>query len=150
WTMASFEYSGSTHNFSGSYSTLSTETYLNNRHAGKFRREYETLTPKHGTRTPQNFPLLRYSDVLLMFAEADYETVHLGHAGSNGMPSDSAKNLLMEVRKRPFNVGGIKSFGYFERGSGYTSPPTVSLDPTTYPSTSRANITATLDNNGAV
>ena len=44
-----------------------------NRNCGKFRREYEILTPKHRSYTPTNFPLLRYSDVLLMFAEADNE-----------------------------------------------------------------------------
>src|SRR5690606_6953562 len=71
WTIASFVYSGANHDFSTSYTTSTTQTYLNNRHAGKFRREYETLLPKHRTRTPQNFPLLRYSDVLLMAAEAD-------------------------------------------------------------------------------
>lgn len=38
--------------------------------AGKFRREYEILLPRANDATPTNFPLLRYSDVLLMFAEA--------------------------------------------------------------------------------
>ena len=40
------------------------------RFSGKFRREYETLTPKSQTYTATNLPLLRYSDVLLMYAEA--------------------------------------------------------------------------------
>ncbi|MFD1632101.1 RagB/SusD family nutrient uptake outer membrane protein [Pseudopedobacter beijingensis] len=40
------------------------------RHCGKFRREYEVVLPKLQSQTPQNFPLLRYSDVLLMYAEA--------------------------------------------------------------------------------
>lgn len=40
------------------------------RHCGKFRREHETVLPKLQSQTPQNFPLLRYSDVLLMYAEA--------------------------------------------------------------------------------
>src|SRR5690606_36228818 len=118
------------------------------RYAGKFRREYETLLPKHRTRTPQNFPLLRYADVLLMYAEADYETVHNGL--SNGEPSQEARDALMQVRMRSFNVGGIRNFGYFERGSGYTSPPTVYIADDAYPSTSRAAVTATLDSKGAV
>ena len=40
------------------------------RFCGKFRRENETILPKLSDQTPQNFPLLRYSDVLLMYAEA--------------------------------------------------------------------------------
>lgn len=40
------------------------------RFCGKFRREYELITPKSTTHTSTNFPLLRYSDVLLMYAEA--------------------------------------------------------------------------------
>ncbi len=43
------------------------------RHIGKWRRVNETSTPKDQIATPQNFPLLRYSDVLLMFAEAENE-----------------------------------------------------------------------------
>lgn len=149
WTIASFVYSGANHDFSTSYTTSTTQTYLNNRHAGKFRREYETLLPKHRTRTPQNFPLLRYSDVLLMFAEADYETVHLGNEGSNGVPSDSAKNLLMEVKLRSFNMGGIKTsggFGINAGGSGYLSPPIITLP---NPTGTEAEITATVTN-GAI
>ncbi|WP_113663313.1 RagB/SusD family nutrient uptake outer membrane protein [Pedobacter nanyangensis] len=40
------------------------------RFCGKYRREYEKVQPKTNTQTPINFPLLRYSDVLLMYAEA--------------------------------------------------------------------------------
>src|SRR5690606_40949720 len=38
----------------------------------KWRREYETFLPKADTRTtPENVPILRYTDVLLMYAEAE-------------------------------------------------------------------------------
>lgn len=40
------------------------------RYCGKYRRDEEILKPKSTTGTPTNFPLLRYSDVLLMYAEA--------------------------------------------------------------------------------
>lgn len=40
------------------------------RACGKFRRENELVLPKTNTQTPQNFPILRYADVLLMYAEA--------------------------------------------------------------------------------
>lgn len=62
------------------------------RDCGKYRREYETLTPKSQTRTPMNFPLLRYSDVLLMYAEAVNE--------QNGAPTTEAYLAINQVRRR--------------------------------------------------
>ncbi|MDX9748851.1 MAG: RagB/SusD family nutrient uptake outer membrane protein [Paludibacter sp.] len=41
--------------------------------AAKYRREHEVAGPKNKNYTPINFPILRYSDVLLMIAEADNE-----------------------------------------------------------------------------
>ena len=43
--------------------------------AGKFRREYELSDTKDKDYTPINFPVLRYSDVLLMLAEAENESL---------------------------------------------------------------------------
>ncbi|WP_101690866.1 RagB/SusD family nutrient uptake outer membrane protein [Dysgonomonas massiliensis] len=43
------------------------------RSAAKYRREHEKVTPKNKNYTPINFPILRYSDVLLMYAEAENE-----------------------------------------------------------------------------
>lgn len=43
------------------------------RSAAKYRREYEIVTPKNKNYTPINFPILRYSDVLLMLAETENE-----------------------------------------------------------------------------
>jgi hypothetical protein len=63
------------------------------RSAGKWRREYETFKPKIADATPINFPMLRYSDVLLMFAEADN---HL-----NG-PTPEAYEAVNQVRRRGF------------------------------------------------
>ncbi|MDE6623601.1 MAG: RagB/SusD family nutrient uptake outer membrane protein [Alistipes sp.] len=40
------------------------------RFCGKFRREYELIAPKSTSYTATNFPVLRYSDVLLMYAES--------------------------------------------------------------------------------
>ena len=68
-----------------------TTAQIYNRNVGKFRRAYEKLKPKNRNYTPQNFPLLRYADVLLMFAEAENEV--------NG-PSSLAKLALKEVRLR--------------------------------------------------
>lgn len=64
--------------------------------AGKWRREYETYTPKDKNYTPQNFPMLRYSDVLLMFAEADNEV--------NNGPTQEAYDAINLVRKRAYGL----------------------------------------------
>lgn len=60
---------------------------------GKWRREYETVTPKHGNNTPQNFAVIRYSDVLLMLAEAENH-VH--------GPTQVAYDALNQVRRRAY------------------------------------------------
>lgn len=58
----------------------------------KFRREYEPATKRNKNLTSINFPILRYSDVLLMVAEAENEY--------QGYPTDLAKRCLKEVRDR--------------------------------------------------
>ncbi len=57
----------------------------------KYRREIEVVLPKSKNNTPINFPILRYSDVLLMIAEAENEL--------NG-PTLLAYNCINEVRNR--------------------------------------------------
>ena len=59
--------------------------------AAKFRREYEPATKKNKNNTSINFPIMRYSDVLLMLAEAENEV--------NG-PTDKALRNINEVRER--------------------------------------------------
>lgn len=71
-------------------------TQIFNRNCGKFRRAYEILEPKHRSRTPQNFPIVRYSDVLLMFAEAENEI--------NGHPTSEALEAANKVRRRGYGV----------------------------------------------
>lgn len=54
---------------------------VENRFSAKFRRNYEVVLPRHQNYTPINFPLLRYADVLLMYAEAKNELNDLNEAG---------------------------------------------------------------------
>lgn len=71
-----------------------------NRNCGKWRREtiYEPVSSVAKAQFTQiNFPILRYSDVLLMFAEADLE--------NSGNISQEAYNAVKEVRDR----AGIKT-----------------------------------------
>lgn len=62
---------------------------------GKWRREYEMVKPLNTEYGPTNFPVIRYADVLLMFAEADNEI--------NG-PTSQAYDALNRVRRRGFGL----------------------------------------------
>lgn len=93
WAIAPYAYVYATVNNAVTVtdSTAWTSSQIYNRNCGKFRRAYEKLKPKNKNYTPQNFPLLRYADVLLMLAEAENEV--------NG-PTAIAKQALQEVRSR--------------------------------------------------
>lgn len=69
------------------------------RYCGKFRREYETISPKSTSATPINYPLLRYSDVLLMYAEAVNQK-----ATKTTNEIDSAYWAINQVRRRAFGL----------------------------------------------
>jgi hypothetical protein len=108
-----------------SYTAAGTKTYYDqtvtgySRGIGKWRREEEVYMPKSNQSTPQNFALLRYSDVLLMFAEAENEL--------NTSPSQAAIDAVNLVRKRAWSTG-IKTITLTSGGSGYTTAPTVTFN----------------------
>lgn len=83
----------------------------------KWRREYETLLPKSATRTPQNVPVLRYTDVLLMYAEAE---------NAISGPTPEIIGIINSVRQRSWS-SGVNSIQVTSPGSGYTSAPTVTF-----------------------
>lgn len=85
---------------------------------GKYRREFETNLPKNNVLTPINFPLLRYSDVVLMYAEAQNAI--------NGGPTNEVIDLVNELRERSWDKG-VKEITVTDGGSGYTSEPTVTI-----------------------
>lgn len=89
WNIAGYRYNHVNNLVTDSVFYTSAE--IERRHVAKFRRDYEILKPKNRNYTPINFPLLRYADVLLMFAEAENEV--------NG-PTSRAKNALQQVRDR--------------------------------------------------
>jgi len=62
---------------------------------GKWRREYEVNLVKTQSYTSCNFPVIRYSDVLLMAAEADFKI--------NGVTS-TALNEINQVRRRAYGL----------------------------------------------
>ncbi|CAM4171591.1 RagB/SusD family nutrient uptake outer membrane protein [Flavobacterium weaverense] len=65
------------------------------RDCGKWRREYEALLPKEKNHNPNNFPVLRYADVLLMMAESENQV--------NG-PTVAAYNAVNQVRRRGYGL----------------------------------------------
>ena len=67
-------------------------TQIYNRNPGKWRREYE-IGQKARLFNSTNFPVVRYSDVLLMKAEAENEV--------NG-PTDEAYDAINQVRRRAY------------------------------------------------
>lgn len=101
----------------------------------KWRREYETLLPKAPTRTPQNVPVLRYTDVLMMYAEAENEI--------NG-PTAEVVEIINKIRQRSWSTG-IKSIQITSPGTGYTSAPTV-----TFSGSGGATAKATINTAGQV
>lgn len=88
WSIAPFSWSAT------STKVLFTPTQIFERDCGKFRREFELLNPKNKNFTNQNFPLLRYSDVLLMFAEAENQV--------NNGPTTAAYDAINQVRRRGY------------------------------------------------
>ena len=92
WGRGTYSYGESTGENVGDFENAS-ETYNQDKGlaCAKFRREYEA-DKKGKTFTSINFPLIRYSDVLLMIAEAENE--------ANGGPTQLAKECIDEVRVR--------------------------------------------------
>lgn len=94
-----------TYSYAGDFVKESTKEDVS-RACAKYRREYEA-DKKNKNFTSINYPILRYSDVLLMIAEAENEI----HA----VPSDLAKECLRLVRERaglsyPVNIDTQDSF----------------------------------------
>ncbi|MFD1628329.1 RagB/SusD family nutrient uptake outer membrane protein [Pseudopedobacter beijingensis] len=90
WSIAPFSLSGNP-----AVEKAWTASQVIDRYPGKFRRFYETVSPKTSS-TPQNFPLLRYSDVLLMYAEADNYI--------NQGPTPEALESINQVRRRAYGL----------------------------------------------
>ncbi|WP_345950000.1 RagB/SusD family nutrient uptake outer membrane protein [Mucilaginibacter sp. PAMB04274] len=97
WAIAPFTYTSTT---TSATRVPYAATAVINRACGKWRRSFEPLSsPKQQFKSGQNFPILRYADVLLMLAEAENEV--------NG-PTATAYNAINSVRRRgyalPVNV----------------------------------------------
>ena len=102
------------------YLPIRTTLNLYQRWAGKWRREEEVKLPRFKNGNGTNFPLLRYADVLLMFAEAENQV--------NG-PTSLAYDAINKVRERAYGTGNRVSSIIFDPatmgGSGYTAAPDI-------------------------
>jgi len=120
WLIQPYSYStaGVSGNGPGRVYYLPTDNvYL--RKPGLWRREYELVTNKQKNITGTNWPVLRYSDVLLMAAEADNEI--------NG-PNTTNIGYVNAVRRRAYGNGQVvKNITVSNGGTGYTTPPTVAI-----------------------
>ncbi|MFT2008283.1 RagB/SusD family nutrient uptake outer membrane protein [Pontibacter sp. 13R65] len=88
WNIAPFTYAGNP-------AVYTPNNDIWRRTLGKWRREYEVVSPKDISTSPQNFPILRYADILLMIAEAENEI-----AG----PTAEAYDAINEVRRRGYGL----------------------------------------------
>ena len=82
-----------------------TSSQIVQRACGKFRREWETSMPRHKNYTQENYPIIRYADVLLMLAEAENEV--------NQSPTPLAYEAINIVRERA-GVAPLSGLSYAE------------------------------------
>jgi hypothetical protein len=100
-TIAAYQYASNSNNQSG--------VALNTLYDGKFRRDWHN-PPVPGTNNylGYNWPLIRFADVLLMFAETDNEL--------NG-PTAAARQALVEVRTRAYAGNSARATQGLNTGS---------------------------------
>jgi hypothetical protein len=91
WNCSPFVYKNTTTTGSDVDKTFFTATQLYDRYDSKYRLQY-TPAPRTTGRTGINFPILRYSDVLLMLAEAENAL--------NSGPTALAYSMVNQVRAR--------------------------------------------------
>jgi hypothetical protein len=100
-TIAPYQFANGSNNQSG--------VALNTIYDGKFRRDWHNpALPGTNNYLGYNWPIIRFADVLLMFAEADNEL--------NG-PTTAGRNALLEVRTRGFGGNAARAALNLNTGS---------------------------------
>lgn len=129
WNVVNFTYkntgySTTTNNYYNDAKIPLDSAKLWSRAGGKWRREYEPVTSRYvKNSSAQNFPVLRYSDVLLMYAEALNE---IDSVTVNGCPL-SKFDAINKVRTRAISPTRIVNHISWTTGTGYTSDPVVTI-----------------------
>jgi hypothetical protein len=119
WNVANFTYGvDNAKNTLTSVPISNTAVFSYNRNNAKWRRIYETFYPKDRFTSSVSFGILRYSDVLLMFAEADLQ-LNGGTCTADGIAAVNA------VRRRGYGLtettAPLKSLVVTTPGSGYNA-----------------------------
>jgi starch-binding outer membrane protein, SusD/RagB family len=91
WAIAPY----SIYKSNGTIKVITPPNDIYSRVCGKWPREYEDVQPLSTVYSPTNYPIIRYSDVLLMFAEADNEI--------NG-PTPQAYDAINSIRRRAYGL----------------------------------------------
>ena len=105
WTIADFQLDNTTGD------VLPPPASVWERCCGKYRRTYELNTPKSKDKTSTNFPILRYSDILLMYAE--------------GVAADESNNNASELTKAYEYVNMVRRRGF---GKDVDSPSDIDVE----------------------
>ncbi len=105
--------------------------------AAKYRRELEVITPKNKNYGPINFPILRYSDILLMIAEADNELTafprtlayecldavrvraHISPKSGTGLTKDQFRAVIKNERAMEFCFEATRRWDLIRWGDFY-------------------------------
>ncbi|WP_257668989.1 RagB/SusD family nutrient uptake outer membrane protein [Parapedobacter tibetensis] len=90
WAIAPYSFL----NNNGTIEVPKAATDIYTRGVGKWRRKYETVLPRNTDYGPTNFPVIRYADVLLMYAEA---------VNAIEGPTPAAYDAVNQVRRRAYN-----------------------------------------------
>lgn len=96
--------------------------------SGKFRREYAPAEARNLGIYGINWPVIRYSDVLLMYAEAANQLVGPSTVPTGG--SLTPYDAINMVRKRGYGIlngNVVKTITVTNGGAGYTTVPTVTI-----------------------
>ncbi|WP_243348121.1 RagB/SusD family nutrient uptake outer membrane protein [Parabacteroides sp. FAFU027] len=129
WNIANYSFKSS------GYSTTASNYYndakvpldttkLWSRSAGKWRREYEPVSSRLvKNSSAENFPVLRYADVLLMYAEALNEIDSTTVNGCTLTKFDA----INKVRARAISTSRVVDHISWTTGTGYTSDPVVTV-----------------------
>lgn len=123
WNCANYIYTNT--------STVRTKTTITNpwlMPSGKFRREYSPAEARNLGIYGTNWPVIRYADILLMYAEASNQLV-----GPTAIPTGgtlTAYEAINLVRKRGYGIlnGNIvRNITVSNGGVGYTTVPAVTI-----------------------
>ena len=105
WAIAPYSISNTTSRTMYSWKNSSGFVDVLTRTVGKWRREYEPMpagyTAKPKWNTMINFPVIRYSDVLLMLCEA---IIMNNNAAVSGTSDATALDAINQVRRRAFGL----------------------------------------------